>query len=192
MRGLRHGVTERLADRGIAHGTTWLTAVSGAAIWAVLVLLAAVFNRVEFFRGLSAPAATAIIAAAFAAVIAATVLAFSRLFHGFGTGVDADLRRLLAAERETVQRLTELRRARTEIVTQVAHEIRTPLTTLQGSGQVLAARQDELSAEERAVLISAIQRAGDRLNELPELLDRVMQPEDPEGLRELAREHPSG
>ena len=91
-----------------------------------------------------------------------------------------------------MQRLTELRRARTEIVTQVAHEIRTPLTTLQGSGQVLAARQDELSAEERAVLISAIQRAGDRLNELPELLDRVMQPEDPEGLRELAREHPSG
>ena len=79
---------------------------------------------------------------------------------------------LLAKEQETVTRLRELDRLKTEFVAHASHELRTPLTTLSGLASTLASRANDLTPEQFARALESMQRQGERTRALIEnLLD---------------------
>lgn len=117
---------------------------------------------------------------------------FFRVVEPVNSRREGELARLLATECETVRQLEELRAARREIITQVAHELRTPVTVLTSSTDILVRHCEELSPDRRQALLAAMFRASRRIAELPSLLERIMQPDDPEGLRDQARERGDG
>lgn len=70
---------------------------------------------------------------------------------------------LLSAERETVERLRELDRAKDDLLAFSAHEFRTPLTSLLGFAQTLQLRRGELSEEMIDDYLQTIVRQARRL-----------------------------
>lgn len=70
---------------------------------------------------------------------------------------------LLAAERETVERLRELDRAKDDLLAFSAHEFRTPLTSLLGFAQTLQLRRGELSEDMIDDYLQTIVRQARRL-----------------------------
>lgn len=179
-------VARRLQSLGIMRSTRRLLAVTAAALW-VLTMFMSVAVSLLRDAGLSLRYAATIRGVYFAVVIAAVLFAFERLFGRFARETDAELRRLYGQELETAERLRELTEARNEIITQVAHELRTPVTVLVGNARVLVRRHGEMSEERLDAMLDAMARASDRVMGLPELLAEIMRPEDPEGLRALAR-----
>ncbi len=73
----------------------------------------------------------------------------------------------LERERATVERLTELDRTKSHILTAVSHELRTPLTVVRGVADLLHRHGDDLSHEHRERLV-------DGLNEHALRLDRML------------------
>jgi signal transduction histidine kinase len=73
----------------------------------------------------------------------------------------ARLERLLANEREQVQRLRELDHLKDEFIATVSHELRTPLAAVYGS--LLTLQRPNLGADRRDQLLDVVYRESDRL-----------------------------
>jgi PAS domain S-box-containing protein len=81
-----------------------------------------------------------------------------------------ELAAALAAQRAANERLAAVSQAKSEIVSVVSHEFRTPLTSIQGFSELI--RDDDLSVIEMRDLAADINREAERLNRMiNELLD---------------------
>ena len=78
----------------------------------------------------------------------------------------AMLGRMLAAQDEAVRRLTELDRAKTDILTTVNHEFRTPLTSINGHVELLLDGAGGDLPEGAMTMLTTIERNGARLQSL--------------------------
>lgn len=76
--------------------------------------------------------------------------------------------RLFEQERDSVARLEELDRLKSDFVATVSHELKTPLTAIIGSAQTLNRRRDRMNEEQQASLSAMIERQGNRLLRLVE------------------------
>ncbi|MDQ3939930.1 MAG: ATP-binding protein [Actinomycetota bacterium] len=76
--------------------------------------------------------------------------------------------RLFEQERETVARLEDLDRLKSDFVATVSHELKTPLTAIIGSAQALTRRRERMNEEQQASLTVMIERQGHRLLKLVE------------------------
>jgi signal transduction histidine kinase len=76
--------------------------------------------------------------------------------------------RLFEQERESVIRLEELDRLKSDFVATVSHELKTPLTAIIGSAQTLNRRRERMNPEQQASLVAMIERQGNRLLRLVE------------------------
>jgi signal transduction histidine kinase len=76
--------------------------------------------------------------------------------------------RLFEQERETVHRLEELDRLKSDFVATVSHELKTPLTAIIGSATTLSRRGDRMNEEQRTSFVEMIERQGIRLLRLVE------------------------
>ena len=70
---------------------------------------------------------------------------------------------LFEQERETVQRLEELDRLKSDFVATVSHELKTPLTAIIGSATTLSKRASRMSPDQQATFVEMIERQGQRL-----------------------------
>lgn len=70
---------------------------------------------------------------------------------------------LFEQERESVQRLEDLDRQKSDFVATVSHELKTPLTAIIGSATTLSKRGDRMTPEQRTTFIEMIERQGQRL-----------------------------
>ena len=77
--------------------------------------------------------------------------------------VEVSQERALAREREAVDHLHELDRARQELVASVSHELRTPLTSITGYLALLADDDVGTLDEEQRGYVAVVQRNADRL-----------------------------
>lgn len=73
---------------------------------------------------------------------------------------------LFQRERRTVERFRELDRLKGDFIASVSHELRTPLTVLQGAGQTLAERNEDLTTDQRVMLIDRLNANADRLDRM--------------------------
>ena len=73
-------------------------------------------------------------------------------------------------ERESVSRLADLDRLKTDFVATITHELKTPLTSLLGYAQILRKRATELPAEQREEFFQIMARQGERILRLIEEL----------------------
>lgn len=73
-------------------------------------------------------------------------------------------------ERESVSRLADLDRLKTDFVATITHELKTPLTSLLGYAQILRKRATELKAEQREEFFTIMARQGERILRLIEEL----------------------
>lgn len=76
--------------------------------------------------------------------------------------------KLFEQERETVARLEDLDRLKSEFVATISHELKTPLTAIIGSAQTLARRRERMNEEQQSTMVSMIERQGNRLLRLVE------------------------
>lgn len=76
--------------------------------------------------------------------------------------------RLFEQERETIARLEDLDRLKSDFVATVSHELKTPLTAIIGSAQTLTRRRDRMNPEQQSNLVVMIERQGNRLLRLVE------------------------
>ena len=76
--------------------------------------------------------------------------------------------RLLAAERDTVERLRELDAMKSDFIAIASHELRTPLTAVQGSIKTLRRPGKSFSPKEFDELLAILDRQSDRLGRLVE------------------------
>lgn len=89
-------------------------------------------------------------------------------------------------ERETIQRLEDLDRLKSDFVATVSHELKTPLTAIIGSATTLSKRGSRMSPEQRATFIEMIERQGQRLLRLVQDILTTAQIES--GMPKLRRE----
>lgn len=75
---------------------------------------------------------------------------------------------LFEHERESVVRLQELDRLKSDFVATMSHELKTPLTAIIGSAQTLNRRRTKMNPEQQASLLAMIERQGNRLLRLVE------------------------
>ena len=73
-------------------------------------------------------------------------------------------------EKESVERLADLDRLKTEFIATITHELKTPLTSLMGYATILRKRALELNAEQREEFFNIMARQGDRILRLIEEL----------------------
>ncbi|MGH2794282.1 MAG: sensor histidine kinase, partial [Actinomycetota bacterium] len=74
-------------------------------------------------------------------------------------------------ERDAVSRLEEVDRMRTDFVSMISHELRNPLATIRGFGQLLRDQPESLPGEQRTLAYEAIVRQVDRM---AALVDNVL------------------
>jgi len=70
---------------------------------------------------------------------------------------------LFEQERETVHRLEELDRLKSDFVATVSHELKTPLTAIIGSATTLSKRAARMTPGQQATFVEMIERQGQRL-----------------------------
>jgi len=90
------------------------------------------------------------------------------------------LKRLLSREQETVRRLQELDRMKSEFVSTASHEMRTPLTTIIGVAKSLRQPQFAEDTALREEFLGRLEGQGDRLLQL---VDQLLQTARLEGRR---------
>lgn len=83
--------------------------------------------------------------------------------------------RILAKEREAVERLTELDEMKSDFIAITSHELRTPLTSVLGFIKTMRRPGIDLGEEDRANYLEIIERHGERLLEIVEDLLFVSQ-----------------
>ncbi len=66
-------------------------------------------------------------------------------------------------ERETIARLQELDRMKSDFVAMVSHELKTPLTAIIGAAKTIRGRDAQLTTEQRATFVEMMERQGERL-----------------------------
>jgi signal transduction histidine kinase len=71
-------------------------------------------------------------------------------------------------EKESVERLADLDRLKSDFIATVTHELKTPLTSLLGYATILRKRAHELPAEQRDEFFGIMMRQGDRILRLIE------------------------
>ncbi|MBW3595328.1 MAG: GAF domain-containing protein [Actinobacteria bacterium] len=76
--------------------------------------------------------------------------------------------KLFEQERETIARLEDLDRLKSDFVATVSHELKTPLTAIIGSAQTLTRRRERMNPEQQANMVTMIERQGNRLLRLVE------------------------
>jgi signal transduction histidine kinase len=95
--------------------------------------------------------------------------------------------KMYEAERETVARLEELDRMKSDFVATVSHELKTPLTAIIGASKTLSKRGPSMTAEQQALFMDMIERQGNRLLRL---VDDVLTAARMEtGQQRMKREH---
>ena len=90
------------------------------------------------------------------------------------------LKRLLSREQETVRRLQDLDRMKSEFISTASHEMRTPLTTIIGVAKSLRQPQFAEDAALREEFLGRLEGQGDRLLQL---VDQLLQTARLEGRR---------
>ena len=93
---------------------------------------------------------------------------------------------LFERERETVARLEELDRLKSDFVATVSHELKTPLTAIIGSATTLSRRGPRMNEDQRGSFIEMIERQGQRLLRLVE--DILTSAQIESGMPRLRRE----
>jgi signal transduction histidine kinase len=88
-------------------------------------------------------------------------------------GQTVRLKRLLSREQETVRRLQDLDRMKSEFVSTASHEMRTPLTTIIGVAKSLRQPQFAEDGELREEFLGRLESQGDRLLHLVDQLLRT-------------------
>ena len=88
-------------------------------------------------------------------------------------GQTVRLKRLLSREKETVRRLQELDRMKSEFISTASHEMRTPLTTIIGVAKSLRQPQFAEDGELREEFLGRLESQGDRLLHLVDQLLRT-------------------
>lgn len=79
---------------------------------------------------------------------------------------------LISQEQASNGRLQHLEALRTRFVATVAHDLRSPLTTVKGVASILRDRRDAVAPERVDAMLASVERQADRLNRLAEdLLD---------------------
>ena len=73
-------------------------------------------------------------------------------------------------ERQSVERLADLDRLKTDFIATITHELKTPLTSLMGYATILRKRSAELPEEQREEFFNIMARQGDRILRLIEEL----------------------
>jgi len=76
--------------------------------------------------------------------------------------------KLFEQERETIARLEDLDRLKSDFVATVSHELKTPLTAIIGSAQTLTRRRARMNEDQQSNLVTMIERQGHRLLRLVE------------------------
>jgi K+-sensing histidine kinase KdpD len=76
--------------------------------------------------------------------------------------------KMFEQERDSVVRLQELDRLKSDFVATVSHELKTPLTAIIGSAQTLNRRRERMNPDQQASLLAMIERQGNRLLRLVE------------------------
>jgi two-component system sensor histidine kinase KdpD len=85
-----------------------------------------------------------------------------------------ELGRSLARAEELSTELSELNQMKTELVQILAHELFTPITTIQGTAATLAVSDGRLSGEDMRALAEGVERAARRLRRLVANIDAVV------------------
>ncbi len=93
---------------------------------------------------------------------------------------------LFEQERETVQRLEELDRLKSDFVATVSHELKTPLTAIIGSATTLSKRANRMTPDQQATFVEMIERQGQRLLRLVQ--DILTSAQIESGMPKLRRE----
>ena len=88
-------------------------------------------------------------------------------------GVAIENANLHARERQTVTRLEELNQAKTDFVSTVSHQLRTPVAALRGYAEIIHAHRDDLDEAQRDRILAVIADESEHLTELVEDVLRV-------------------
>ena len=88
------------------------------------------------------------------------------------TAVSLATRDLIRNQEASNRRLERLEALRTRFVATVAHDLRSPLTTVKGVARILRGRRDSVPAERVDAMLESVERQANRLNRLADdLLD---------------------
>ncbi len=88
------------------------------------------------------------------------------------TAVSLATRDLIRSQEASNRRLERLEALRTRFVATVAHDLRSPLTTVKGVARILRGRRDSVPAERVDAMLESVERQANRLNRLADdLLD---------------------
>lgn len=157
----------------------WALAVSAVTGLALLASLAP-----ERIPGLDGSGAVLVLRTALALLAA--------VFVAYLVEQEAHLRRLtalLVEERARSQQLTEIDTAKSEFLSMVSHELKTPLTSIIGSVSILR-RSGSLERHDREELLDAVHRQANRLSEMvDQLLSAATgspEPLDPDAVTDIA------
>lgn len=102
----------------------------------------------------------------------AVIVGTSIIAGGLTGFLSQRFRRMLLAEQDTVRTLNELDGWRTTFLRAVAHDLRSPLAAMQGLLELLQTKEDQLTAEQRSLLLDRSVESGRRLQQLlDDLLD---------------------
>jgi signal transduction histidine kinase len=94
--------------------------------------------------------------------------------------------RVAVAEQAVVRELQEADRIKTDLLTTVSHELRSPLTTILGVLRTLATQDERLAPEDRRDLVEIGARQGEKLQQLIEQLLRAAESGGEEAVRAVA------